>query len=306
MATKKSKILSVTAAIILLSFMGGTYLFLKPENDYKSILIGGSSTVHQYTLALAEEFMRNNNGTSIYCETGGSTPGLLAVKNEAIDIAAMSRDLKEEEDDEYIKNYLIGKDGVGIVVHPSNPLANLTIDQVKGIFSGEIDNWSSLGGSDSEIIVIGRNSDSTTYKALNEIVMKGSGFTDYILCSDSPEQMREAVASNPDSVGFLALKDMDGTVKALDINGVRISRETILTDRYPISRSFYFVVYDKPDNTVKNNNLSNPIDMILSLFKSDSDTAHRVKTDTLLRFLDFVESSKGQEIIEKHGAIAVH
>jgi phosphate transport system substrate-binding protein len=303
---KNKKILVITAVVILLSLLFGAYFLLKPNNDHSSILIGGSSTVHQYTVALAEEFMRENKGMSIYCDSGGSTPGLIAVKNGAIDIATMSRDLQTDEDDEYIKNYLIGKDGVGIIVHPSNPLTNLTIEQTRDIFSGAVDNWSTFGGSNSDIIVIGRNSDSTTFKGLDEILLKGARFTESAAITGSAAEMVKAVASNPDAIGFLALKDLNGSVKAVDINGIQMNRTTILTDRYPISRSFYFVVYDKPDNTVKNKNQGDLLDKIFGFFKMDNDKAHQLKIETVLGFLDFVESSKGQEIIEKYGAIAVH
>jgi phosphate transport system substrate-binding protein len=291
---------------MLISLLYGAYFILKPNIDRNSILLGGSSTVHQYTLALAEEFMKDNKGISIYCDSGGSTPGLIAVKNGAIDIATMSRDLQTDEDDEYIKNYLVGKDGVGIIVHPSNPLTNLTVEQARDIFSGAVDNWSVFGGSNSNIVVIGRNPESTTYKGLDEILLKGAGFTENAVATNSADEMAKAVASNPDAIGFLALKDLNGTVKVLDINGVQMSRTTILTDRYPITRSFYFVVYDKPDNTAKNKNQDDFLDKIFSFFKMDNDKAHQLKIETVLGFLDFVESTKGQEIIEKYGAIAVH
>lgn len=306
MKIRKSKFMPIAAVIVMLSLLGGAYFISKPDNNHKSILIGGSSTVHQYTLALAEEFMIDNKGTSIYCESGGSTPGLLAVRNGAIDIATMSRDLEADEDDGYIKNYLIGKDGVGIVVHPSNPLTNLTVEQVRDIFSGAADNWSAFGGSDSDIMVVGRNSGSTTYKALSEVVLKGSGFKEDITTTDSAEEMCKAVASNPDAIGFLALRDLNETIKVIDVNGVPMSRATILTDRYPISRSFYFVVYDKPDNTAKSKNLNNPIDIILSIFKAGNENAHQLKIETVMSFLDFVKSSRGQKIIEENGAIAVY
>jgi ABC-type phosphate transport system substrate-binding protein len=95
-------------------------------------------------------------------------------------------------------------------------------------------------------------------------------------------------------------------VKALDINGIPISRLTILTDRYPISRSFYFVFYDKPNNAVIDINQGSFFDKIFSFLKIDDDKAHQIKIETVQSFLNFVKSKKGQEIIEKNGAIAVY
>ena len=139
MAIGKRKILPITLSIMFILLLWGAYFLSSLNNYHSSILVGGSTTVHNYTLALAEEFMKDNEETSIYCESGGSTPGLIAVKNGAIDIAVMSRDLEDDEDDKYIKNYLIGKDGLGIIVHPSNPVSNLTVEQVSDIFSGAVD-----------------------------------------------------------------------------------------------------------------------------------------------------------------------
>lgn len=306
MAIVKRKVLPIALAIIFILLLGGAY-FLSNSNDYhRSILVGGSSTVHNYTLALAEEFMKDNKGTSIYSESGGSTPGLIAVKNGAIDIAVMSRDLEVEEDDKYIKNYLVGKDGLGIIVHPSNPVANLTVEQVSDIFSGAVDNWSVLGGSNSGIIVVGRNPESTTYKGLADIVLNGAKFNENAIIADSAEKMLDEVISNPDAIGFLALKDLNDSVKVLDISGVGISRETILTDRYPISRSFYFTVYDKPDISNESKAQDNLLDKISVAFIMDNDKIHQLKVEAVMSFISFVRSAKGQEIIEEHGAIAVY
>lgn len=306
MIIKNKKTPAIIAAVLVLLLSSIIYFSLKPNNESRSILIGGSSTVQHYTQALIEEFMKENKGISIYYESGGSTPGLIAVKNSAIDIATMSRDLEIEEDNEYIRNYLIGKDGLGIVVHPSNPLSNLTVEQVQDIFAGTIDNWSSLGGSNSPILVVGRTPDSTTFKGFDEIVLKGAGLTENAVITASAEEMAGAVASNPGAIGFLALKDLNEGVKAVDINGVQMNRVTILTDRYPVSRSFYFVVYDKPDSLAKNTIQDNLISRFTSFFRVDSDKAHQLRTEAVLIFLDFAESAKGQEIIEQQGAVPVH
>jgi phosphate transport system substrate-binding protein len=218
----------------------------------------------------------------------------------------MSRDLEAEEDEEDLNNYLIGKDGVGIIVHPSNPLSNLTIEQVKDVFSGVADNWSILGGDNSNIMVVGRDPESTTYKGLNEIILKGAELPESAVNTNSADEMIRTVAANPAAIGFVALKDLKENVKALDINGVQMNKSTILTDRYPISRSFYFVIFDKPDSRSENRTSSNFLEAVASLFKMDNNKAHYLRVETIMDFLDFVKSDRGQKIIEKDGAIAVY
>ncbi len=140
---KKYRWSAIVVVMLLLS--SAVFFYSSYANDiHKELLIGGSSTVFHYTEALAEAYMKRNRDSHIIYESGGSTPGLIAVKNGSIDIASMSRNLQDSEDDEFTKNYLIGKDAIGIVVHPSNPVENLSLDQIRGIFTGEIANWSDL------------------------------------------------------------------------------------------------------------------------------------------------------------------
>jgi phosphate transport system substrate-binding protein len=278
----------------------------KKDFSRDEILIGGSTTVLQYTQLLADEFMKQNDGVRIISEGGGSTPGLIAVKNEAIDIASMSRDLESNEDDDYTNNYLIGKDGVGIVVNPANPVLNLSIQQVRDIFSGKISSWRQISNSGGKIKVICRPSESTTLKGLNEIVMKGEQFAADATIADSAEDLAKDVAIDPNAIGFLALKDVKTNIKLLKINGIELTRTTILSDRYPLTRSFYFVLYDKPGykiNKVEDNSI---LSKITGLFGNDEENTQQSKKDTIFRFLQFVQSKDGQKILEKNGAVSVY
>jgi phosphate transport system substrate-binding protein len=277
---KNRRVLLAAALAALLLSISVYYFcyYLKPNG--RTLLIGGSSTVHHYTQVLAESYMEQNRDTQIVNESGGSTPGLIAIKNGAIDIASMSRDLADNEDDEFTKNYLIGKDAVGIVVHPSNPIANLTTSQIEGIYSGAIDNWSQVGGSDSPILVVTRTPESTTLKGLNEIVLKGTKVAGSATVTGSAQEMAEKVAGDPNAIGFLALRDLGSGVKALTVNNVQMSRETILTDRYPISRSFYYVVYDMPNGDPASEKQLSLLEKIMGLFKMDDRSAQKMRTDT--------------------------
>lgn len=301
---RNHKLLGIGFVVLFLSLLGyRVYHYFAGVS--KTLLIGGSSTVHHYTQALAEAYMAQKRDTVVIAESGGSKPGLLAVKNGSVDIASMSRDLEDDEDDEFTRNYLIGKDAVGIVVHPSNPIDSLTIEQVEAIFTGAIDNWSSVGGEDGLIQVVTRTPDSTTLKGLNETVLRGTRVTGNAIIAGSPREMTGTVADNPHCIGFLALADLQGSVKAVKVNNVAMSRETILTDRYPISRSFYYVVYDIPESDARREQHSF-LRRVMSLFRMDDETVQRIRAGTIQDFLDFVRSPQGQDIIQKEGAIGVY
>jgi phosphate transport system substrate-binding protein len=302
---KRFKGFVVLFSVLLLSFVV-YYFFFYLENTEKTLLIGGSSTVYHYTKALAEAYMEEKGNTKIICESGGSKPGLIAVKNGSIDIASMSRDLEDEEDDAFTKNYLIGKDAVGMVVHPSNPVENLTMDQILGIISGEINDWNQVGGEDRPIQVITREPESTTWKGLNEIVLKGADVADSAIVAKSARQMAAAVAGDPEAFGFLALSDLQNSVKLLKVGNVPMSRTTILTDRYPLSRSFYYVVYDLPDPEAEGKKGHLFFREIVSLFRTDDESIQQKRIKTIRDFLDYVKSPQGQEIIEREGAIGIN
>lgn len=303
---KKSYRLPVIALAALLLSLSAYYLFHYLDTMNKTLLIGGSSTVYQYTKALAESYTQGKRDVRIINESGGSTPGLIAVKNGSIDIASMSRDLEDSEDDEFTKNYLIGKDAVGIIVHPSNSVADLTTKQIEELFSGAIDNWSKVGGKEGPVRVVTRTPESTTFKGLNEIVLKGVRVAGSASIAESSQEMAETVANDPDAIGFLALKDIQSNVKAVKVNNVPITRETILTDRYPITRSFYYVVYDMPDKDPAAKQSYSFLRRIASLVKTDDETARGRRTDAIRDFIDFARSSQGQEIIKREGAVSVY
>lgn len=302
---KRFKGFMVLFSVLLLSFVVYYFSFYL-NNTEKTLLIGGSSTVYHYTQALAEAYMEERGNAKVICESGGSKPGLIAVKNGSIDIASMSRDLDDDEDDMFTKNYLIGKDAVGMVVHPSNPVENLTMDQILGIISGEIDDWSQVGGEARPIQVITREPESTTWKGLNEMVLKGADMADGAMVVNSARQMAAAVAGAPDAIGFLALSDLQNSVKLLQVDNVPLSRTTILTDRYPLSRSFYYVVYDLPDPAAEDQEGHPLFRWAVSLFQTDDETIQQKRANTVRDFLDYVKSPQGQEIIVREGAIGIN
>jgi phosphate transport system substrate-binding protein len=138
------------------------------------LLVGGSSTVMRYASALGDGLMKQRGDITVITEGGGSTPALIAIKNQAIDVAVISRELEDDEDDDYTSSNLIARDAIGFYVCPENPVENLTIDQLKAVFTGEVDNWSQLGGADQPVRIVVCGPESASAEALGELLLDGA------------------------------------------------------------------------------------------------------------------------------------
>jgi len=256
--------------ILLLSISG-----CSKQAKQETLLVAGSSTMLPYMEKLEKGFTQMYPSILVESDGGGSTAGVIAVKRNAIDLATTSRDIKTDEDDQYLRDYLVAKDALAIVVHPSNSVGNITKEQIRDIFTGAITNWKQLGGEDAPIALIGRKKGSTTRKGMDEMVLGGLDFAKWITANESAGSLAEAVANDANAIGYLALKDLNTTVKPLAINDVSISRESILSGHYTLSRSFYLVIYDKPKSAVQ-------------------------------KLIDFTLSKEGQDILEHEGLIRVN
>lgn len=212
------------------------------------LLIGGSSTMLQMTEALVAAFLRENRLIDPVVAGGGSLAGLLALKRGAIDMAAMSTDLTVEQDELFVRNYLVAKDCLGLVVHPSNPLSNLTIAQARAIFTGAIDDWGDVGGPDGRIVKYARPQRTTTQVAANTLIMDGNEMDADAAVLEEAADTIAAVAAEPRAIGYVAMQYFSPKVKVLAVNSIPIHRETILSGRYPFTRSFYYVLRgDSPE-----------------------------------------------------------
>lgn len=245
------------------------------EKADKSLLIAGSSTVLPFSKLLGDAFAAKHPGMNIVCDGGGSTAGLLAVRTGAIDVATLSRDMSRTEESDTIRNYILAKNAIAIVVHPANPLRNMTVREVKDIFSGELKNWSAVGGADKPITVLSRKSSSTTRRGLEEAAMEGEDFVKDAKQLENGKMMVQEVSKNPLAIGYVALPDLTEAVKVLTIDNVELHRETILSGRYPLSRTYYLAI---------------------------SQTA----TPWARRFVEFAISNEGQTLLEKEHLVRVY
>jgi phosphate transport system substrate-binding protein len=242
----------IIGIIVALIVIVGAYLVLGGGGDgQEKITIVGSTSVQPAAEALATEYMKKNPDVKITVQGGGSSVGIKSVQDKTADIGTTSKNLKDEES-KGLTQWELGKDGIAIVVNKENKVSGLTLEQIKGIFSGEITNWKEVGGSDGEINVIVREEGSGTRDAILEMVLgsKDAKFVKEAIVQSSTEAVQQAVAQDPNAIGFIsyaAVKDS----KALKVDNVSPTVETILDGTYKIQRPFIFLVKGEPTGAVK-------------------------------------------------------
>ena len=209
------------------------------------VIVAGSTSVQPYSEVLAEAFVISYPGIIIDVQGGGSSSGIRAASAGTSDIGMSSRFLNEDEMDYWVVE--IARDGLAIVVHPSNPISGLSIDQLQRVFTGEITNWREIGGKDAKIHLIAREEGSGTRGAFEELVMTGGQFiTPRAIVQGSNGAVRQLVSGDPNSIGFLSLGLVNDTVVALDLDGVAATAENVINGTYNLFRPFLFVCREEP------------------------------------------------------------
>lgn len=202
-----------------------------------SIQMVGSTSMEKVANALSEAFMEKYPDVTVTAEFVGSGAGIEAVNNGTADIGNSSRNLKDEEKQAGAVENIIAIDGIAICVDPANTVADLTKDQLISIYSGEVTNWSELGGTDTPIIVVGREAGSGTRGAFEELL----GLEDacaYANELDSTGAVIAKVASTPGAIGYASLDAIDDSVIAVSLEGVEATAENIKAGNYFLSRPF--------------------------------------------------------------------
>ncbi|NPV80957.1 MAG: phosphate ABC transporter substrate-binding protein [Firmicutes bacterium] len=217
--------------------------------SHKVLTIAGSTSVQPFAELLAEDYMKLNSGVVINVQGGGSSAGARAAMNGVADIGAMSRDLAPEE--RTLQEIVIARDGIAIIVNPKNPLSDLSLEQVRGIFSGRFTRWSQVGGMDKPIHVVTREEGSGTRGSFDEMVMHGEDVTPAAVVQDSNGAVRETVAGDVAAIGYISLGLVNARVKGLAIDGVEPTVEAVTEGRYSIARPFLFVSKEKPAGLAK-------------------------------------------------------
>jgi phosphate transport system substrate-binding protein len=230
-----------------------------------TLKVTGSTTVLPIAQAAGEVYMDTHAEADIQVSGGGSSVGVQAVGEGTADIGMSSRDLKSEEKTRYpgLVTTVIGNDGIAMIVHPSNTVSSLTPEQVKKIYLGNYTNWKELGGSDSTIVVIGRDSASGTREFFTEKVMEKADTIPGMLEKNSNGAVKQTVAQTPGAIGYVGLGYLDNDVKALglNVNGEVIAPtvSNVLDGKYPVSRPLLMLTKGEPQGLAQNY-----IDFILS------------------------------------------
>ena len=223
-----------------------------------NIVIKGSTTVLPIALKVAEVYMKANPDVRISLSGGGSGNGIKALIDGSTDIADSSRFIKDKEvklaveKGSYPVPFAVAYDCIVPVVHPSNSMSNLSMDQLKAIYRGEIKNWNEIGGPDRKVIVISRDTSSGTYEVWHEKVMKKERVYPGALLQASNGAIVQAVAKNKNAIGYIGLGYMNKDVKALSVDRVVGSAETTLNGTYPISRPLYMFTTGWPTGDTLN------------------------------------------------------
>ena len=219
-------------AALLLAACGGS----TAEGLTGTVNTDGSTSMADVMAVLQETFREREPGITVNYSGTGSGAGVEAVLTGRADIGLSSRPLKESE----LDKGAVALDGVAVIVHPSNPVSGLTLAQLEQVFTGQVDNWSALGGPDAPVAVYGREAGSGTRGAFEELL----GVTDrcdYTNEYGSSGDVVGNVSGNPNAIGYTSLASVGDTVSALAVEGAACTEETVRSGAYPIQRPFLLV-----------------------------------------------------------------
>ncbi|MEG0291514.1 MAG: phosphate ABC transporter substrate-binding protein [Anaerovoracaceae bacterium] len=252
-------------------------------NDKGSVVIAGSTSVQPLSEALGSAYMENNKDVTVEVQGGGSGQGIKSIESEIANIGALSREVKDEEKGKIAKEYKIAMDGIAVIVNKEVGIKDLTLKQVKDIYTGKITNWKEVGGKAGKIAVVSREEGSGTRGAFVEITgvltkdAKGTEkdlTTKDAIVQPSTGAAKQTVAKTPNAIAYVSLEALDETVDTVKIQGVEPTAKTVIDGTYKITRPFVYVVGEKVDK----------------------------KTQA---FIDFVMGEEGQKLVKENGFIPV-
>jgi len=249
-----------------------------PDISHKTIRIKGSDTMLILNRRWAEAYMTTHPGISVYVEGGGTATGMQALIQGEIDICAASRPITSEEVKPLAEKYRnigvsfwVAKDALSVYVNPHNPIKDLTLKQLKEIFSGTIENWRRVGGNDERIKVFIRPPNSGTHLYFREHILEGGPYSESAVSLPTTAAIVDSVLNNPNAIGYGGIA-YGTNVTHCQINGIHPSKDNVRYDLYPLSRYLYLYTIKKTRGEVR-------------------------------KFIDWVISPEGQRIVEDVGYI---
>jgi len=275
---KSKSILILLSAVICLS--ANLIEAMAQKSLTKKLAIQGSTTVLPIAQRCAEEFMKEHPEANISVRGGGSGVGIAALIDGTIDIADASRAMKTKELKKARVNginpvaHVVARDAIAVILHPQNPVNNLTKSQLKAIYTGAISRWNEVGGSSDVIVVVSRDVASGTFEVFNELALDKQRVRPDALMQASNQAVVNIVASTNGAIGYVGLGYLSKEVKPIAIDGVMPSVATAKSGAYLLARSLYMYTDGKPKGLAK-------------------------------EFIDFVLGPKGQKIVKEEGFVPV-
>jgi phosphate transport system substrate-binding protein len=270
----KYRYFTALALFLFLSVSCGT--FTQKTVAFK---IKGSDTMLFLMQHLAKEYMKTNPHVAIYVEGGGTGAGVDALLKSEAQLCMASNKLKPEEVKSLADKFqtvgvsiLIAKDALSIYVNKENPVRNISMEQLKKIYSCEITNWSELGGDNNSIELQGRPNNSGTFFYFKNHVLKGLDYCDNVTNSPTMEKLLEKVADSKYAIGYGGFSVNNNNIRALSIDGIEATTENVISDNYPINRYLRLFSVASPSGEIK-------------------------------EFIDWVLSPEGQKLVSNSGYI---
>lgn len=246
----------------------------KKVND-TTIAISGSTSVGPLVELEEEEFEANNQDVTIEINQTGSSSGIKDTISGTTEIGMSSRELTDEES-KNLKEVTIAVDGIGVVVNKNNPVKNLTLEQIKDIFTGKITNWSEVGGEDKEIVVVSREEGSGTRTAFQEILNYSTEDTvKNAIVNNSTGATKVMVEENDNAIGYMSIGYIDDSIASVNVDGVEATADNVKSGEYKIQRPFLLVYKEG------------------ALSEEGQE------------FIDFILSDKGQAIVAEENLVTV-
>ena len=266
-------IFSIVVALLLTLPLGA-------QRRKNQITTSGSTTVLPIAQAAAEAYMDKYPNINISVRGGGSGVGVAALQNGTIDIANSSRPMKSKEIAACKSKginpsfYAVANDGIAMLVHPSNTVTNLSVAQIRDIYTAKIKNWNQVGGPNLPIVIISRDVASGTFEVFNEKALKGGKVDGTAQMLASNNAVVTTIASTPGAIGYAGLGYVNKDVKVVKVANVMPTEATIKDASYPLSRKLYMFTNGKAKGEIG-------------------------------KFIAFIQSAEGQELVKKQGFISL-
>lgn len=241
------------------------------KSSSRIVTLAGSTAFQPYAEKLAEAYLKKNKDVTINVQGGGSAVGIQAAISGSADIG-MADLVELPPEAAGLDSVIVASDGLAVIVHPTNRVDRLSSNEVKDIFTGSIANWKEVGGDDAPIRVVSREEGSGTRRSFDELALKNAKISPLAIFQNSNGTVKEAVASDPQAIGYISISLVDKKVKPLLYNGVAPTNENVKNGAYPLKRPIFL------------------------LTKKELKPAARA-------FIDFVLSDEGQRILENEGLI---